>query len=57
MTQPKKIEEIIGEDTLDKPEIETTPKPTEQIILKSQEPSSSHTVQPIFPEKLEMKIK
>lgn len=57
MTQRRKREEIIEEDTLNTLEVETTPEPAEQIILKSQEPSSSHIVQPPFPKRLEMKIK
>jgi len=36
VTQPRKIEEIIEEDTLDTPKVETTPGPFEQIIPKSQ---------------------
>lgn len=46
--QPRKTEKIIDEDTLDTLEVETTPEPTEQIILKSQEPSSYHIIQPPF---------
>lgn len=50
--KPKIIEEIVGEDTLDTSEEETTPKP-----IQLKEPSSSHIVQPPFPERLETEIK
>ena len=57
VTQPRKIEEIIEEDTIDTPEVENTPETAKQTIPKPQEPSLSHTVQPPFLERLEMKIK
>ena len=57
VTQPRKIEEIIEEDSLDTPKVETTPEPAEQIIPRLEEPSSSHTVHTPFPKRLEMKIK
>lgn len=55
VTKPRNIEEIIEEDTTDTLEIENIPEIAEQKILRAQEPSSSQTVQPPFPERLEMK--
>ena len=39
------------------PEVEITPQPTEQPTSRPQEPSSSLTIQPPFPERLGMKLK
>lgn len=44
MNQLGRIEEIVEEDTLEMPEIETTPEPAEQPTSRPQEPSSSHTI-------------
>jgi len=52
-----RIEEIIEEDIMDIPKVETTPELEEQPTSRSQEPSSSHIVQPPFLERLEMKLK
>ena len=57
VNQPKKIEEIVEEDTLEIPEEETTPEPAKPSTSRPQEPSSSHIVQPPFPERLEIEIK
>ena len=57
VAQPERIEEIVEEDTPEITEVETTPEPVEQPTLSLQEPSSSHMVQPPFPERLEMKLK
>lgn len=54
MTQPGKIE-IIEEETLDTPKTENIQDTEGQNILSSQKPSSSQTVQPPFPKRLEMK--
>jgi len=57
VTHCGKIEEIIVLNTLDTPKVENIPEPIEQPIPKSQEHSLSHTIQPPFPKRLEMKIK
>ena len=44
VNQPKIIEEIVEEDTLDIPEEETTPEPAKSSTSRPQEPSSSHIV-------------
>lgn len=57
MTQPGRIEEIVEEDTIEMPKVETKPEQVEQPNSRPQEPSSSHTIQPLFLERLEMKLK
>lgn len=52
VNQPNRIEEIVGGDTLDTSEEEITHEP-----IQLKEPSSSHIVQPPFPESLETEIK
>lgn len=44
MTQPGRIEDIMEEDTLEIPEVETTLEPEEQPTSRSKETSSSHTI-------------
>eukprot|EP00253_Pinus_taeda_P012291 PITA_12291 len=57
VTQPRIIEEIVEEDTIEMPKVKTTLKKIEQPTSRPQEPSSSHMIQPPFPERLGMKLK
>ena len=57
VTQLEIIEEIVEEDTLEIHAEETTLEPRKSPTSRPQEPSSSHIVQPPFPERLEMEIK
>lgn len=57
IAQPERIEEVVDENTMEPPKVENIPKPIEKNTSGSQEPSLSHVVEPLFLERLEMRIK